>query len=104
MGPHGIRVHTEHDWVRGLTRVHLVDGHHLIVPDHPLTVQRVPLTEGPAGEPARPLLELPDAYLAAIVAAAGDVLPPDRAQAAHLADTIAVRDRLLALVEHTTRT
>ncbi len=45
-----------------------------------------------------PTLVLPEDVLKALVAAGADALPPDRAQAAHLADTIKVRDQLLGLV------
>lgn len=44
-------------------------------------------------------LRLPEEVYAAMVAAGSDVPLPSRAQHDHLADTIAVRDRLLSLVE-----
>lgn len=46
-----------------------------------------------------PSLTLPSEMLEAIVAACADHLPPSSAQAAHLADAIGIRDRLLTLVE-----
>lgn len=51
-----------------------------------------------AGEERLPTLVLPEDVLKALVSAGADALPPDRAQAAHLADAIKVRDTLLGLV------
>lgn len=51
------------------------------------------------GTSPEPTVTLDEDTLAAIVAAGADILPPDRAQAAHLADAIQVRDRLLTMVE-----
>lgn len=44
-------------------------------------------------------LRLPEEVYAALLAAGSDIPLPTRAQHDHLADTIAVRDRLLTLVE-----
>ena len=46
-----------------------------------------------------PSLVLPASALGALVAEAGDILPPSAATDRHLKDTIDVRDRLLSLVE-----
>jgi len=46
-----------------------------------------------------PSFSLPDFMFKALIAAGAEVLPPDRAQASHLADAITVRDRLLTLIE-----
>lgn len=48
-----------------------------------------------------PTLEAPTAVIAALATGIGDVLPPDRAMDRHLRDAVGVRDRLLAIVEHT---
>lgn len=53
----------------------------------------------PFGAEPEPSLVLPSEALEALVAAGADHLPPSSAQAEHLADTRAVRDRLLTLVE-----
>lgn len=53
----------------------------------------------PLGGVAPVSLRVPEAIWAAMAAAGSDVPIPSRAQHDHLADTIAVRDRLLALVE-----
>lgn len=50
------------------------------------------------GSEQLPTMVLPEPVLAAIVVAGAEVLPPDRAQAAHLADAIKMRDALLELV------
>lgn len=50
-------------------------------------------------EKTKPSLRLPDAALEALVREAGKVLQSSDATVAHLADTVAVRDRLLKLVE-----
>jgi hypothetical protein len=52
-----------------------------------------------AGEKPAPSYTFNEDVLRALIAAASDVLPPDRAQARHLADAISVRDRLLTLTE-----
>lgn len=54
------------------------------------------------GVDVEPTLVLPEAALAAIVAEAGNVLPPSAATDRHLTDAVAVRDRLLTLVERMT--
>lgn len=46
-----------------------------------------------------PSLFLPDHFITPLVAALLDTQPPNRATDRHLQDTIAVRDRLLTLVE-----
>jgi hypothetical protein len=46
-----------------------------------------------------PSLSIPNDALEAIVAAGADHLPPSSAQAEHLADVRAVRDRMLTIVE-----
>lgn len=54
----------------------------------------------PAGaKKPEPSFTFGDEVLRVLIAEASDVLPPDRAQAEHLKDTISVRDRLLSLVE-----
>lgn len=64
-----------------------------------------PLGEGPEwtevapGASAPVSLRLPEVVWVAMLAAGSDVPAPSRAQHDHLADTIAVRDRLLVLVE-----
>lgn len=64
-----------------------------------------PLGEGPewmevaAGARAPVSLRLPEDIWIAMLVAGADVPTPSRAQHDHLADTIMVRDRLLALVE-----
>lgn len=64
--------------------------------------EEIPIAEGAhAGEPVKPTLELPTDALEAIIAAAGDVLPPSAATDRHLRDAVEIRDRLLALVERT---
>lgn len=47
----------------------------------------------------RATLEMPEAAFQALIAAGADVLPPDRAQAAHLTDAQKVRDQALGMVE-----
>lgn len=64
-----------------------------------------PMGEGPEwtefapGASAPWSLRLPEDVWVAMLAAGADVPAPSRAQHDHLADTIAVRDRLLTLVE-----
>jgi hypothetical protein len=48
---------------------------------------------------AEPTFEMPLDMLEAIVAAAHDILPPSAATDRHLKDAVAVRDRLLTLLE-----
>lgn len=60
-----------------------------------------PYEEGGTVPP--PMLTLRPAEARALAEAFGDYLPPTAATETHLKDTVAVRDRLLALVEHTIR-
>ncbi len=53
----------------------------------------------PGTEP-EPSFHCDEQVLRGLVEAGSDVLPPDAAQAKHLADAVKVRDRLLDLVEH----
>lgn len=54
----------------------------------------------PFGEDVgKPTFSLPSSAIAAIGAAAAEMHPPDRAQGAHLADAIKVRDELLEIVK-----
>jgi hypothetical protein len=46
-----------------------------------------------------PTIAMPSEMLEAIVAAAHDILPPSAATDRHLKDAVAVRDRLLTLIE-----
>lgn len=64
-------------------------------PEAPLSPERV---ASEVDLPA-PSLVLPNDWIAALVAEASDQLPPSSAQAAHLADAVMVRDRLLTLIE-----
>lgn len=54
------------------------------------------------GEEAPEPLRFPRDSLAALVAEASGILPPSAATTAHLQDAVAVRDRLLTLVERRT--
>lgn len=56
-------------------------------------------TDIPLGGQAPVSLRIPQYIWVAILAAGADIPAPSRAQHDHLADTIAVRDKLLALVE-----
>jgi hypothetical protein len=56
--------------------------------------------EVPGPERGEPTLTLRTDWAEALSGALGDVLPPSAAVAAHLLDARAVRDRLLAIVEH----
>lgn len=64
-----------------------------------------PLGDGPEWTEVHPgsevptSLRLPEEVWAAIVAAGSDVPVPSRAQHDHLTDAVAVRDRLLTMVE-----
>lgn len=55
--------------------------------------------EVPVGGQVPPSLRLPEDVWVAMLAAGADVPAPSRAQHDHLADAMAVRDRLLAMVE-----
>jgi hypothetical protein len=58
----------------------------------------VDISEGAAND-GEATFEMPVAMLEAIVAAAHDILPPSAATDRHLKDAVAVRDRLLTLLE-----
>jgi hypothetical protein len=57
------------------------------------------ISEGRQTNDAEPTFEMPLDMLEAIVAAAHDILPPSAATDRHLKDAVAVRDRLLTLLE-----
>jgi hypothetical protein len=104
-----MRVHIERDWSADRVRVYVArsgaagDLRNLTIPPDGVgwLVEEV-LEPGTRTSDIRPLLEIPVDVFEAIIAAGADVLPPDRTQAAHLADAIGVRDRLLALIERPT--
>jgi hypothetical protein len=103
-----VKAHVERDFVMQTAKVWVVSDDHrqlLRVTDYldPVSWRWDPIEPGQVL--TDPTIVLPEAVLAAMVAAAMDVLPADRAQATHLADAIKVRDALLALVvaAHPTR-
>lgn len=59
--------------------------------------------EASMARPDTPSLTLDEEMMTALIEAGSATMPPDRAQGRHLDDTIATRDRLLALVELTWR-
>jgi len=96
-----VRVHVEKVWMSQSVRIWIVqgtterDGHILRLRDDGLLAW-----ESYAEQTlADPSLELPEDVAGALAAELLGVLPPDTAQAQHLADAIGVRDRLLAIVE-----
>lgn len=98
-----MKARVEHRWDRDTVQVWLYDRQ----PDQSIRVYRI------LGEDAwqhedvangvtlpAPSFELRSEMLAALVEAAGDVLPPSGEMAEHLKDSREVRDRLLCMVEH----
>lgn len=57
------------------------------------------IKDGQAADHLPATIEMPMGMLEAIVAAAHDILPPSAATDRHLKDAVAVRDRLLTLIE-----
>lgn len=113
-----MKTRVEHDFVRDEYRIWIVgewtfEGRRQpciwrhrqiaddVVPDELPRWIPEPLDEHAAA--VEPSITMPTDFLAAIVAEGSEVLPPDVAQGRHLADTIAVRDRLLTLVEESAR-
>ena len=102
-----MRVRLERNWQAGAVDVYLYRRRFtegtvevLELPTEPGTVPTF-RTVGMGEEPGPPTLTLPEDALEALVAAAGDFLPPSREQAAALDDARKMRDRLLDLVETT---
>lgn len=92
-----MKAHIESRWENDSVRVWIIDGG----PDNHRVMRLGPGGWEPfgRGELTDPTFEIPQDALTALVAAAGDFLPPSTALAAHLADAREVRDRLLTLVE-----
>jgi hypothetical protein len=93
------QVHVERRWSTQSVRVwvRIGNGKLLTIPG-PGLLEEVEVEPGGITEEGY-LMELPEHVFAAIVAAGAEVLPPDRAMAAHLADATTVRDRLLSIFE-----
>jgi len=101
--PGSWKVHIENQWHSMTVNVWVYQrqgeaGSDLLSPDLK-TVTRVGLGE----QMPDPTLRLPLDVAEPLAAALSDVLPPDRAQGRHLDDAIAVRDRLLTIVESSAR-
>lgn len=101
-----IRVHLADNWQADAVDVYLVertgmDESALIVPGRgaALTHRETRRADGHARDDPAPSFTIPRDALEALLAAAGDYLPPSSAMAEHLADVRAERDRLFRLVE-----
>lgn len=110
-----LEILVEEDYLRRHVDVFVVDIRRsgagavlrLAAPDPEGTVTRMEPTwedVGPVGEPRpAPTLSLPHDVWDAIAKKAAGALPPSAATDRHLADAIAVRDRLLTMVEDAAR-
>jgi hypothetical protein len=93
-----VNVHIERDWLRLGYSITFFER-------HPTRVMRLSelgatweaVEEGAA--PTEPTLHLPADALEALLAEAEKVIPASHATERHLTDAVAVRDRLLTLVE-----
>jgi hypothetical protein len=95
-----VRVHLESDFVRKRIDIWVFDhGDRLLRPANRAREEVWEEIEPNTGPKPAPSLSIREDVLEGIVAAASDHFPPSAATDRHLNDAIAIRDRLLILLE-----